>query len=71
MKRDLSAPIRDSIEKDWVARWKERLGNPDRTPRQVLRAYVEELDTTVARLDDEMDWDCWPDDGTDDDSTDE
>ncbi len=51
MKRDLSSAIRDTIEQDWVARWKERLGNPDKTPRQVLRAYVEDLDITVARLD--------------------
>ena len=60
MKHDLSAPVRDSIEQDWVARWRDRLGNPDKTPRQVLRAYIEDLDTTVAQLDDELDWDCWP-----------
>jgi hypothetical protein len=62
MKRDLSSTVRDSIEQDWLACWKERLGNPDKTPRQVLRAYVEELDITVAHLDDAMEWVCWDDD---------
>ena len=59
MKHDLTTSSRDSIEKDWLKRWTERLGNPDRTPRQVMRTYVEDLDITVAHLDDEMDWDCW------------
>ncbi len=58
MKHDLSSPIQDSIEKDWLAQWKERLGNPDGTPQQILCAYVEELDIMVACLDEEMDWEC-------------
>ena len=62
MKRDMSDSVRDAIEKDWLARWRDRLDNPDRTPCQVLRAYVEELDITVAGLDEAMEWDCWVDD---------
>jgi hypothetical protein len=54
MKTNLSPALCDSIEQEWLDRWKERLGNPTQTPRQVLRAYVEELDITVAGLDDEM-----------------
>jgi hypothetical protein len=61
MKADLSPALRDSIEQEWLERWKERLGNPTHTPRQVLRAYVEELDITVAGLDDEMEWETWED----------
>jgi len=61
MKADLSPALRDSIEQEWLERWKERLGNPTVTPRQVLRAYVEDLDITVANLDDEMEWDAWVD----------
>jgi hypothetical protein len=45
-----------------LACWKERLGNPDGTPLQVLWAYVEELDITVAHLDEAMEWDCWVND---------
>ncbi len=66
MKHDLTASTRDSIEKDWLTCWHERLGNPDRTPRQVMRTYVEDLDITVAHLDSEMDWDCWDHDAFDD-----
>jgi hypothetical protein len=62
MKHDLSPSVRDAIENDWVSRWKDRLGNPDGTPRQIMRAYVEDLDISVARLDDEMDWSCWSND---------
>jgi hypothetical protein len=68
MKKDLSASVCDAIEQEWLARWNKRLGNPENTPRQVLWAYVEELDITVARLNDEMEWTCWADDGFDDES---
>jgi hypothetical protein len=61
----MSPAIRDSIEKEWLDRWRDRLGNPSTTPRQVLRAYVEELDITVAGLDDQMDWDAWAHDDAD------
>jgi hypothetical protein len=66
MKNDLSPALPDSIEKEWLDRWKERLGNPTQTPRQVLRAYVEELDITVAGLNNKMEWSYWDED--DDDS---
>jgi hypothetical protein len=59
MKKDLSSTVQDAIKKDWLARWKERLGNPDVTPHQVMRTYVENLNITVAHLDSEMDWGCW------------
>ena len=62
MKHDLSASVRDAIEKDWLDRWKALLGDPDRTPRQIMHAYVEDLDITVAHLDNEMEWDCWDED---------
>jgi hypothetical protein len=73
MKRDMSDSVQDAIKKDWLARWKDRLDNPDRTPRQVLRAYVEELDITVAGLDEAMEWECWVDDtpSVDSDDSDE
>jgi hypothetical protein len=71
MKRDMSATLRDSIEKEWLDRWKERLGNPTQTPRQILRAYVEELDITVTGLDDVMEWDYWSNSDPDDASQDE
>ena len=71
MKHDMSPGLWDSIEKEWLDRWKERLGNPTQTPRQILRAYVEELDIPVAGLDDAMEWDFWETSDPDDDSQDE
>ena len=59
MKHDMSTTIHNSIEKEWLDHWKERLGNPTQTPRQFLQAYVEELNITVAGLDDAMEWDIW------------
>ena len=61
MKNVLSPSVRDTIETEWLARWKDKLGNPTATPRQVLRAYVADLDITVAHLDDEIEWDLWDD----------
>jgi hypothetical protein len=61
MKHNMSDSVRDAIKKDWLARWKDRLENPDCTPCQVLRAYVEEPDITVAWLDETMERDCWVD----------
>jgi hypothetical protein len=59
LKNELSAAIRDTIKWEWLDRWRKELGNPDQMPRQVLRAYVEDLDITVAQLDASMDWECW------------
>jgi hypothetical protein len=67
MKKDISSTVRDAIKKDWLARWKERLGNPDVTSHQVMRMYVENLDIMVAHLDSEMDWGCWDNDSYDQD----
>ncbi len=61
MKHNLLLAIHDTIEQDWLAKWKEWLGNLDVTPRQVTQAYIEDLDIMVARLDDEMDWAIWDD----------
>jgi hypothetical protein len=65
MKHDMSPGIWDSIEKEWLDWWKERLGNPSTTPCQILRSYVKDLGITVVGLDAEMDWDCWAEDDLD------
>jgi hypothetical protein len=36
MKEELSAANRDAIEQQWLKRWKNKLGMPARTPRQVM-----------------------------------
>jgi hypothetical protein len=59
---NMSPRLRDSIEKEWLKQWKECLGNPSNTPRQVLRSYVDNLGITFAGLNAEMEWDCWEED---------
>ena len=39
-------------------------------PRQVLCAYIEKLDITVAGLHESMEWECWVDDTPSVDSND-
>ena len=52
-------------EKEWLDRWKEKLDNPIRTPRQVLRSYVADLGISVSNLDAAMEWNCWDTDEDD------
>ena len=54
MKTHLSPSLRDQVEKEWLDRWKEKLDNPIRTPRQVLRSYVTDLGIIVSDLDAEV-----------------
>ncbi len=49
------------IKQEWLACWNDHLSHPDVTPHQVICLYVEQLNITVARLDDKMDWDIWDD----------
>jgi hypothetical protein len=60
VKHSLSDDVRRTIESTLVARWKEKLGQPQRTPSQVMKAYCDNLDISPGHLDLAMDWDCWP-----------
>jgi hypothetical protein len=64
VQQDLLDGQRSKIEQDWLARWKEELGRPGRTPRQVMRTYCKTCNISPDDVDDAMDWDCWPDDET-------
>jgi hypothetical protein len=61
-KKTLTDDSRRTIESTWVARFKEKLGQPQRSPTQVMKAYCDDLDITSGHLDLAMDWDCWPED---------
>jgi hypothetical protein len=61
-KKTLPDDSRRTIESTWVARFKEKLGQPQRSPTQVMKAYCDDLDITSGHLDLAMDWDCWPED---------
>jgi hypothetical protein len=43
-RNSLSDSEKSAIEDKWISRWKDKIGQPTRTPRQVMRAYCEELD---------------------------
>jgi hypothetical protein len=59
-KQSLSDPECNEIELKWLARWKERLGQPAHTPHQVMYTYCNVMDITLDTLDLTMDWECWP-----------
>ena len=64
-KQSLSDAKRDAIESKWLMRWKERLGQPARTPRQVMHTYCDAMNITADTLDLAMDWKCWPESASD------
>jgi hypothetical protein len=43
------------IESKWLAHWKDRLGQPARSPRQVMRSYCDTIEITPDMLDLTMD----------------
>jgi hypothetical protein len=59
-KQSFSDSELNEIESKWLARWKERLGQPACTPHQVMRTYCNVLNITTNTLDLAMDWECWP-----------
>jgi hypothetical protein len=66
-KASLMESARSDIETRWLNRWKERLGQPAQTPRQVMRSYCDTMNITPDTLDRAKDWDCWPEDDGDPD----
>ncbi len=61
-KRGTSADEKDRIEAAWLKKHKVALGNPSRNPRRVMKTYIDLLDTTMDEVDEQMCWDCWPED---------
>ena len=60
MANQVSAEMMTKIEKDWISKHRECLQQMDaRTPRQVLRAFADDNDLTVADIDSQMDWTVW------------
>ena len=59
-KKQLSESEKLAIKENWIARWKDKVGQPAHTPCQVMWAYCNNLYISVDHLADAMDWDCWP-----------
>ncbi len=66
-KADLTDVERSAIEQKWLACWKDKLGHPAWTPRQVMRTYWETHNISPEDVDLAMDWECWPEDSDDPD----
>jgi hypothetical protein len=60
VKHSLSEDDRHKIESHWVSMWKEKLGQPQCSPLQVMKVYCANLEILLGHLDLAMDWDCWP-----------
>jgi hypothetical protein len=65
-KWNISNKEKDKLEHDWLERWHGALGNPSKTPRRIMLACINYLDISMDALDDQICWDCWPDDDADD-----
>ena len=59
--KDVTDSERSAIESRWIEKYKEKLGQPARTPRQIMQTYCDNYNITPDYLDQAMDWDCWPD----------
>jgi hypothetical protein len=59
-KKEMSKSNWTDIEHIWLGRWKEKVGMPARTLRQVMRTSCDTNNITPELLDLAMDWDCWP-----------
>jgi hypothetical protein len=59
-KRDMPEDMKDKVESAWLEHWKGSLGNPSRKPRRVMKAYLDLLNTSLDEVDEQMCWECWP-----------
>jgi hypothetical protein len=66
-KSDMSEANGSQLELKWLSRWKDKIGQPAWTPRQVMRTYCDTLNITPEHLDLAMTWESWPDDVLSDD----
>ncbi len=64
----MNAESKDKLEYEWVKQWRKATGN-SKPPCRVMHAYAELLDISVSNLDDQVCWDCWPEDLADDVAT--
>jgi hypothetical protein len=59
-KKEMSESKRSDLKHKWLGCWKEKLGMPARTPRQVMQTYCDMNNITLEFLNLVMDWECWP-----------
>ena len=59
--KDISTTECFTIKSCSLDKYKAKLGQPGRTPRQIMRTYCNNYNITPDHLDQAMDWECWPD----------
>ncbi len=57
-KLNISNEEKDKLEHDWLESWRGALRNPSKTPRRIMRVYIDYLDILVDALDNQICWDC-------------
>jgi hypothetical protein len=63
----MSKADKSQLKLKWITRWKDRVGQPARTPHQLMRTYCNMLNITPDHLDKAMMWESWPDNSLSDD----
>ena len=60
LRDQVSTDMMTKIENDWLTKHRDRLQQTDaRTPHQILLAYANDNDLTVADIENQMDWTAW------------
>jgi hypothetical protein len=61
----MDSDAKDKMEYEWVQHLRKSAGST-KIPRRVMQAYADLLDLTVNELDEQLCWECWPEDLDDD-----
>jgi hypothetical protein len=61
-KSDMSEADWSQLKLKWLSQWKDKIGQPALTPRQVMCRYCDTLNITPEHLDLAMMWESWLDD---------
>ena len=60
LRHQVSMDMMTKIENDWLAKHRDRLQQTDaRTPLQILQAYADDNNLTVADINNQLDWNAW------------
>ena len=56
--KNISATDRSTIESCWLNKYRAKLGQPSRTPHQIMGTFCDNYNITPDHLDQAMDWEC-------------
>jgi hypothetical protein len=61
LRNQVTPDMMNKIEHKWIEKHCACLDNPEKTPRQVLMAYANAHNYTIADVDHLLDWGTWDD----------